>query len=120
MDQYVDILRDLFLAFAIEVSKHPLKQQMSPQEIIELVAKSTSNIPKDINAVRAKTLLNLYYKGVEQGVTNNPLGKMIHTKNMTWCKPTKQHKMFYTNGVFFGPQTDKKLVDWLAKQTGDN
>lgn len=113
MDQYVDILRDLFLAFAIEVSKHPLKQQMSPQEIIELVAKSTSNIPKDINAVRAKTLLNLYYKGVEQG-------KMIHTKNMTWCKPTKQHKMFYTQGVFFGPQADKKLVDWLAKQTGHN
>lgn len=113
MDQYVDIIGDLFLAFAIEVSKNPLKEEMTAEEIIQLVAKSTTNIPNDINAVRAKTLLNLYHKGVEQG-------KLIHTKNMTWCKPTKQHKMFYTNGVFFGPQADKKLVDWLAKQTCKN
>jgi DNA replication protein DnaD len=111
MDQYIDIIGDLFLAFAIELSKHTLSEHMEPSEIIELIAKTKANIPTDINAARAKTLLNLYYHPVE-----DTKDKKIHTKNGKWCKPTKQHKMFYTNGVFFGPQADKKLIDWLAKQ----
>ena len=117
-------------AFAMELSKHKLQSKMTPEQImaffdmdtISVSIKSTpakkelpewegdiDELPGGIKKSRALGLLALAQAGV-------PDGSKVHTQKVELFKPNKQHKDFYTKGVFSGPQKDKDVIKWLCKQ----
>ena len=130
MEQFTDIVKDLFMSFAVELSKHKLSSKMTPDQIMTLVmgqpvsSKATpektvylwegelGELPKGISEKRARELLAIAEAGV-------PDGMKIHTKKKELFKPNKQHAQFYTNGPFSGPKEDEEIIDWLVELAGD-
>ena len=119
-------------AIAEELAKNKLSPKMTAEQITNLLnlddmsvsfsGKSTpvkkelpewegdiDELPGGIKKSRALGLLALAQAGV-------PDGSKVHTQKVELFKPNKQHKDFYTKGVFSGPQKDKDVIKWLCKQ----
>ena len=119
-------------AIAEELAKNKLSPKMTAEQITNLLnlddmsvsfsGKSTpvkkelpewegdiDELPGGIKKSRALGLLALAQAGT-------PDGWKIHTQKVELFKPNKQHKDFYTKGVFSGPQKDKDVIKWLCKQ----